>query len=623
MGNFLTGLFQGAGTLVGGPGNAGAASSNAWNYGQYSPFTVNNPAGQISFNGTTANAGLSGPAAGLQSGLYGAANAGLGAAGGYNPNTSFLPQQYQNIFGNFQGNVADQFQHLQQSQAPWVAQGNASDRDNQFAKGTLASTAGGYQTAGHDMANNALMQQNYGQAFQNANQLANSQFGAAQGTAQLGEQQAQFAPQQGLGLLNSSMTGINNQNSFLNQLLMSGGNLGAQRSGANVAAATPGIETGNIQDNATAGFLSDLLFGGDSTGGLLSSLLGGGQSGGAGGILSGLGSLGKGIGSLFGGGSSNGGYDTAWAGAPSTWMGNDLYTGNGGDSSSWNQGNNDYSGDPGGGSWYEGFNGAGGQAAKQTSQLPTSSSSGPSFSGGDISSAANAIQGLLRGGTQGYLGAASNLGKLAGKYAGAPGLAGAAGALGSVMNIYNGFTSGTPQGVLGATASTAGLAGSSGAASALGASAATSAALKAAGTAALPLSLASIPFTIGQMATAKNDIGNETRKAYEQATGTRSVIVNAPTQPQASAGAQGGFAGLGSGYVPKAVEVTKSGQVLSDAQAQLALAQWAAQNGRSTGNFASADTALNAINTGGAGSQVYTPTATPVRKPTTPGKWGI
>lgn len=491
MANFLSGLGQGIGTLFGGPGNAGAASSNAWNYGQYSPFTVNNPAGSIGYDGTTANAGLSGPAAGLQTGLYGGANQGLGAAGGYNPNTSFLPQQYQQIFGNMQGNANSMFSSLQQAQAPWVQQGNASNLDNEFSKGTLASTAGSYQTAGHDTANNALMQQNQATAQQFALQKAQSQFGAAQGTAGLGEQQAEFGPQQGLGLLNSSMTGINNQNSFLNQLMQTSGNLGAQRSGANVAAATPGIETGNVQDNATAGLLSGLLFGGGSQGGLLQSLLGG-SGGGGGGILNGIGSVGRGIGSLFGGGSGggSGGSDNSWASVPGNMYGNSNYTGGGGDPSAWNQGNGDTSGDPsswsstgdGGlssGDWWGNFNGAGGQAANglqnigvgNVSTLPSVQNAvNQGYQGGaggilgNLGSAGGFLSGLSKGGASGYTGAALSAGQLYNNVMGhSNAMGGALGTAGSALGIYNGLTSGTASGYTNAAVNAAQLGAKAGA----------------------------------------------------------------------------------------------------------------------------------------------------------------
>lgn len=307
MPSFLTGLGTGLGTLVGGAGNAGAASSNAWNYGQYSPFTVNNPMGTTNWNGTSGTGSLSPLQSQLQGAYGNSVLGGLGQAGSYQPfNPGYLQGQYQNIFGNMQGNANTMFNSLQSAQQPWVQQNLQSNRDNEFSKGTLASTAGSYQTAGAQQAANSLMQQNQASAQQYALQNAQSQFGAAQGVAGLGEQQSEFAPGIGLGQAQAGMSGLNNQNqSFLQQMQL-GGNLGAQRSGANVAAATPGIETGNVQDNATAGLLSGLLFGGGSQGGLLQSLLGG--SGGSGGGLGALGGLlGKGLsglGGLFGGGSS-------------------------------------------------------------------------------------------------------------------------------------------------------------------------------------------------------------------------------------------------------------------------------------------------------------------------------
>lgn len=308
MASFLDQIGTGLGTLVGGAGNAGAASNNAWNYGQYSPFTVNNPMGQTSFNGTTANSTLSPMQQGLQNTLGASAQQGAAAAGGYNPNSGFLPQQYQQIYGNMQGNANSMFNSLQSAQAPWIAQNNSSNLDNEFSKGTLASTAGSYQTAGQDMANNSQMNTNQATAQQYALQNAQAQMSGATSTAGLGEQQQEFGANQGLGLMSSSLSGLNQQNTSFLQQLQAAGNLGAQRSGANVAAATPGIQTGEMQDQATSGLLSGLLFGGGSQGGLLNSLLGGSGSTG-GGLAGGLGSLGsalgKGVGSLFGGSSSS------------------------------------------------------------------------------------------------------------------------------------------------------------------------------------------------------------------------------------------------------------------------------------------------------------------------------
>lgn len=291
MASFLDQLGSGLGTLVGGAGNAGAASSNAWNYGQYSPFTANNPMGTTSFNGTTATGTLSPLQQQLQGAYGGAVTGGLNSAGG-------LGQQYNNIFGNFQGNVNSQFNSLQAAQAPWIAQNNASNLDNEFSKGTLASTAGGYQTAGQDMANNSQMNSNMASAQNYALGLANSQMSGANSVANTGLNQA-----------NIGVNGLNTQNTGFLQQMQAAGNLGAQRSGANVAAATPGIGTGEMQDQATSGLLSGLLFGGGSQGGLLNSLLGGAGSTG-GGLAGGLGALGSGIGSLFGGSSSSPNYSS-------------------------------------------------------------------------------------------------------------------------------------------------------------------------------------------------------------------------------------------------------------------------------------------------------------------------
>jgi hypothetical protein len=480
MANFLSGLNNSLGTLVGGSGNEGAAASNAWNYGQYSPFTVNNPMGQTSFTGTTANQSLSPLQQQIQTMLGSSVQQGGAAAGGYNPNTSFLPQQYQQIFGNMQGNANTMFNNLQSAQQPWVQQGNSSNLDNEFSKGTLASTAGQYQTAGHDMSNNSLMQQNQATAQQYALQNAQAQFGAAQGTAGLGEQQQQFGAQQGLGLLNSGLNGLNQQNTSFLQQLQAAGNLGAQRSGANVSAAMPGIAAAQTQDSANAGLLSGLLFGGGTQGGLLSSLLGTNGGGGAAAGLGGLGSLlGKGLGSLFGGsagagtssGSGDGGFGGDWAG-----YGDSGSIDSGQTQTDYGTGTTTQFGDD---NWYGGFNSAGGEAAK-SNPGGLGSVSGLS-AGGLLSGLGGIASGVQKGGVGGGLQAAGSAAGLYNKVTGTTGgYTKLLGQAGQALNVYNGLTSGTPQGTVSGLASGAGLAASSGATGALGASAATTAAIGAA-----------------------------------------------------------------------------------------------------------------------------------------------
>lgn len=297
-------------TLWGGQGNAGSMANQIWQSGQFQPYTVNNPGGQISFNGTTANSSLTPEQQQLQNLFQGQINSNFGnGALNYSPNTSFLPQQYQNIFGNFQNNVNSQFQSMQQAMQPQIDRYLQSNLDNEFSKGTLASTAGQYQTAGAQEAVNNLMKSNYSQAFQNASQLAGQQFGAAQGTANLGEQQAEFGPQYAMGQTQGLFSNIGQQNQFLANLINQGSSLGAARSAANVNAGLPSIQTGMTQDQAQAGLLSGLLFGSaGQSGGLLGSLLGGGSSsGGQGGVLGQLGSKLTGqLGKLFGGGATTG-----------------------------------------------------------------------------------------------------------------------------------------------------------------------------------------------------------------------------------------------------------------------------------------------------------------------------
>src|SRR6185437_8607182 len=162
--SFLSGLEDYIGTGIGNLTGCGSQQTNAansiWQSGQFQPFSVNNPMGTIGFNGTSASAGLS-P---LQSQIQGAfGNTVLGNQGllHYNPNTSFLPNQYNSIYGaGFQPQVNQQFSNLMNAQQPFINQYLNSNLTNEFSKGTLASTAGGYQTMGADQAVNNLMNQN-------------------------------------------------------------------------------------------------------------------------------------------------------------------------------------------------------------------------------------------------------------------------------------------------------------------------------------------------------------------------------------------------------------------------------------------------------------------------------
>lgn len=285
------------GNLVGnGNSNQSAAANSIWQYGQYQPYTVNNPMGSTSFSNGTANSSLSPLQSQLQSLFGNTINSNLGGSSStYNPNTSFLPQQYQSIFGNMQGNVNSQYNSLQQAQAPFTAQYLQSNLDNEQSKGTLASTAGAYQTAGAQTAANAQSNANYAQAQNYALNTANSQFGAASNTASLGEQQSEFGPQYAQSQTQGLFSNLLNQNQLSAQITGLGGSLGAQQSSANTSALMPAYGASQTQDATQSGLLNSLLFGnGSSGGGLLGSLLG--SSGGSGGAL---GTAGSGIASLL------------------------------------------------------------------------------------------------------------------------------------------------------------------------------------------------------------------------------------------------------------------------------------------------------------------------------------
>lgn len=497
MGSYLDGL----GTLFGGQGNAGAASSNAWNYGQYSPFTVNNPMGQTSFNGTTANQSLSPLQSQLQGAFGNSIMGGLQGAQGYSPyNPGFLSGQYNNIYGNMQGNANQMFNSLQSAQKPWTDQYLQSNLDNQFSKGTLASTAGSYQTAGAQQAANAQMNQNQATAQQFALSQAGQQFGAAQGVAGLGEQQAEFGPQIGLQGASTALGGLNTQNSQFLQQLQAAGNLGAQRSGANVAAATPGIGTGETQDQATSGLLSGLLFGGGTGGNLLSSLLGSNGGSGLGGLVGkGL----SGLGSLFGGGGGgvpvgtgagtggSGGIDWSNLGQYGS---NDSGSGGGPEVTNYDSGTTTNFDTPtsGNDNWWGGFSPAGGEAAKSNVgaayNQATNQPNGFGSLLGTVGGALGAYQGLTSGNTVGQARGALSATQLASKSgvfgSNTKAINSAAGIGANALGIYSGIRQGGVAGYGGAAVNAAQLGSKVGAFG--GASGAVGAA---AGYAAIPLSL--------------------------------------------------------------------------------------------------------------------------------------
>lgn len=304
-------LGSAAGNLLGtGGSNTSTAANSTWQYGQFQPYSVNNPLGQTSFGNNGATASMS-PLQSQLSGLFGnqIGNNLSGPSSTYNPNTTFLPQQYQSIFGNMQGNVSSMFNSLQAAQQPWVQQNLQSNLDNEQAKGTLASTAGAYQTAGAQTAANSQMNSNMAQAQNYALQNAQAQFGAANATGQLGEQQAQFAPQFAQNQTQGLYGNLLNYGSQLNQQASLGLSGGALQSNANTNALQNNFQASQQQDQAQSGLLNGLLTG-NGTGGLLNSLFGtsGGTSGGTGGLLGGLGSsAGNFLNSLFGGSSSNAG----------------------------------------------------------------------------------------------------------------------------------------------------------------------------------------------------------------------------------------------------------------------------------------------------------------------------
>lgn len=304
-------LGSAAGNLLGTSGsNTSTAAGNVFGVGQFQPYSINNPLGQTSFSGGTANTTMS-PLQTQLSGLFGnqiSSNLSNSSTSSYNPNTSFLPQQYQQIFGNMQGNANSMFNSLQAAQQPFTSQYLQSNLDNEQAKGTLASTAGAYQTAGAQTAANSQMNQNQATAQQYALQNAQAQFGAASSTAQLGEQQSEFGPQFAQSQTQGLYSNLLNNASLLNQQTSLGGSLGALQSNANTNAAMPSFTAAQQQDQAQSGLLNGLLTG-NGTGGLLGSLLGTSGSGstGSGGLLGGIGgSVNTFLSNMFGNSTVNG-----------------------------------------------------------------------------------------------------------------------------------------------------------------------------------------------------------------------------------------------------------------------------------------------------------------------------
>jgi hypothetical protein len=285
-GNSVGGLLTGSSSM------GTNAANNAWQYGTYQPFNVNNPLAQTSFTNGAENTSLNGPF-GQTPGLFGnQINSNLSNGSmGYNPNTTFLPGQYNSIYGGnaINQNTQNQYSNIMGAMAPQIAQYQNSNLTNEFAKGTLASTAGGYQTYGADQAVNSLGLNAQNQAFGQASQLANQQFGAAANTQQQGEQQAEFGPQYSTANTNSLLGNMINLNNSSTNQVAAGGNIGQQQGVTNVNAAVPGINQGNIQSNANSQFLNSLF----GSSGVAGSLLGSGGllgsvNGNSGGLLGSL-----------------------------------------------------------------------------------------------------------------------------------------------------------------------------------------------------------------------------------------------------------------------------------------------------------------------------------------------
>jgi hypothetical protein len=541
MANFLQGLGQ---NLLG-TGSSNNTAQDIWNVGQFQPFSVNNPMGQVAFQNGSANSSLS-PVQQQLGGLFGnqiTGNFGSGATN-YNPNTSFLPSQYSSLYGsqgampgvygsagflqnqgagllnsnsNFNQNWNSLFNNSVQAQSPYIQQFLQSNQDNEFSKGTLASTAGQYQTMGADQSvlNNLNTMQN--NAFNNAANLystnlsagtnmlnaggqlglgaTSNQFGAAGTTANLGEQQAEFGPQLATSQNNSAFSNLLNQGSFFNASTQLGGQLGAQQSAANVNAAYPSLGVAQQQDTGTSALLNGLLFG-NGTGGVLNSLFGGSgsNSNSLGGflgnqasnlvnLLSGTGTPGSmsqtQLNNLMGG-NSNVNYTGANDSSNQPYydpnsdvenssggVGNSVYANSGGliDSSELDD--------------LLGFTGASGQAANQggsnladselqafdnndssgNSSSSNSSSSGLSANGalGAAGSLYGAVTGIMQGTPQGYAKAALSGLSAAGTLSKDPALNGIAGFGGNILGLASGIQQGGTMGDLNAAVNAAGL----------------------------------------------------------------------------------------------------------------------------------------------------------------------
>lgn len=150
-------------------------------------------------------------------------------------------------------------------------------------------------------------------------------------------------------------------------------------------------------------------------------------------------------------------------------------------------------------------------------------------------------------------------------------------------------------GLLGTTDAAGSAAGGAGSAGSLGAAGA-----------AIPIAAALIPFLLGASGDKADAQKAALGKAWLAASGSTDKVVNPPTQQQAGALAQGGFAGLGSGYQAKSVVYDKNGNPMSGDAAMLAMLQYAQATGMPTGNISYTPAQLQQlIASGGPGSQVY------------------
>lgn len=471
-------------SLVGGTGAMGQAANQTWQAGQFMPYNLSLPGANLNFQNNTATGSLNG---GLGSMYSGMGNFGSGILGSgmlnYNPTAgSYLGGQYNSIYGtnpstagNINSAANGQFQNLMNAEQPWLQQQQSSNLDSEMAKGTLASTAGQYQTAGFNQAYNSLMSQNANTAYQQALQQAGLQqseqqsaMGAASNVANMQEQESQFAPTLGTSQLNSAFGNLNSTNNATAQQIGLGANIGGMRSQANTNALQNNFTAGMAGLQGQSGFLNSLLFGGGQGGGLLSGILGG--TGGGSGVLGSLGSMAaNGVGSLFNSlfGSNNSG-SNLYSGGLGT-IPNLNYNGTSGGTDFSNLGdlsglggfgtdntisgtsdfNNMNSGFNSSDYGNLGFNGAGGQAA--SSDLSSNPNIGQDISTG-FGAGQNALglySGLQQGGVMGDTSAALNANAIANKLGyGNSTLNAGASYLGPLMNIYGGIQQG---GVLGNT----------------------------------------------------------------------------------------------------------------------------------------------------------------------------